>query len=78
MNKKTINRVNGGVAIYYGISTIIGAIGGLIGIGMWLFKVFTNQTDFSWGILTGLILLTGVLGVIGYSILRVGYEEIEK
>jgi hypothetical protein len=78
MNKKTSRRVNGGIAIYYGISSIIGAIGGLIGIGIWLFKVFTNQTDFSWGILLGLIIITGILGAIGYPIFRVGYEEIEK
>ena len=78
MNKKTINRVNGGIAIYYGIGAIIGAIGGVIGIGIWLFKVFTNQINFSWGNLAGLVLITIVLGLIGYSILRVGYEEIEK
>ena len=78
MNKKTINRVNGGIAFYYGISSIIGAAAGLIGIGTWLFKVFTDQTNFSWGTLIGLTLLTAVLGGIGYSILRVGYEEIKK
>lgn len=78
MSKKTTNRVNGGLAIYYGISSIIGAVGGVIGIGIWLFKVLTNQTNFSWGTLVGLIIITGVLGAIGYSILRVGYEEIEK
>ena len=78
MNNKTINRVNGGIAIYYGIGSIAGAISGLVGIGTWLFKVFTDQTNFSWGTLIGLTVITAVLGVIGYSILRVGYEEIEK
>jgi hypothetical protein len=78
MNKKTIRRINGGIAIYYGIGSIIVAIGGVIGIGTWLFKVVTDQTTFSWGTLAGLIVITAAIGAIGYSILRVGYEEIEK
>ena len=78
MNKKTIRRVNGGIAIYYGIGSIMVAISGVIGIGIWLFKVFTDQTTFSWGMLVGLIVMTAAMGAIGYSILRVGYEEIEK
>lgn len=78
MNKKTVNKVNGGIAIYYGISCVLGAISGTVGIGMWSFKVLTNQTNFSWGILVGLIIVTGVLGAIGYSILRVSYEDVEK
>lgn len=78
MNKKTIHKVNGGIAIYYGIGSIIGAFGGLIAIGIWLFNVFTDRTNFSWGSFAGLILITAALGAIGYSILRIGYEEIEK
>ena len=78
MNNRTINKVNGGIAIYYGIGSIIGAIAGVIGIGIWLFKTFTDQADFSWWTLVGLIIITAVLGVIGYSILRVGHEELEK
>ena len=78
MNKKTIRRVNGGIAIYYGISSTLAAIAGVIAIGIWLFKVFTDQTNFSWGTFATLTIITAALGVIGYLILRVGYEEIEK
>ena len=78
MNKKTLKKINGGISIYYGISAAIGALFGLIGTGTWLFKVFADQTDFSWGTLAGLIITTGVMAVMGYCILRVGYEEIEK
>jgi hypothetical protein len=78
MNKKTINRVNGGIAIYYGIGSIIGAIAGVVGLGVWLFKVFTDQINFSWGTLATITIITAALGVIGYSIVRVGYEEIEE
>jgi hypothetical protein len=78
MNKKTISRVNGGLAIYYGIGSIVVAIGGIVGIGVWLFKVFTDQTNFSWGTLVGLTIVTVTMGAIGYSILRVGFDEMEK
>lgn len=78
MNNKTIRKVNGGIAIYYGIGTVVAAIAGLIGTGIWLYNVSSGQTPFSWGILALLTILTVVLGIIGYSILRVGYEEIEK
>lgn len=78
MNRRTANRVSGGIAIFYGISSIVGAIGGITGIGIWLFKVFTDQIVFSWGTLIGLIIITGLLAAMGYSILRVGYEEIEN
>lgn len=78
MNRKTINRVNGGIAIYYGILSVMGAVGALVGIGIWLFKVYAGLAEFSWEILTATTVITVILGAIGYSILRVGYEQIEK
>ncbi|MBS1558325.1 MAG: hypothetical protein JST69_06310 [Bacteroidetes bacterium] len=72
------SKINGGIAIYYGISGIVLAIAGVISTGIWLFKTATHQTDFSWGTLLGLILAILVMGSVGYAILRVGYEEIEK
>lgn len=78
MNKKTINRVNGGVAIYYGISCAIVGIAGLIAAGVLLYKMLSNEAEFSWGTLAGVTVISIVVGAIGYSILRVGYEELEK
>lgn len=78
MNRRIIKKVNGGIAIYYGIGAILGAIVVLIGFGNWLYMVFSDQTDFSWGILIGLATMTVVLGFIGSAILRVGYEELEE
>ncbi len=78
MNKKTIRKVNGGIAIHYGLSIALMAIVSLIGIGIWLFRVINDQVEFSWGTLSVLTMLTAVLGVFGYVILRVGYGEIEK
>ena len=78
MKKKTIKRVNGGIAIYYGISCILAAGAGLFGIGAWVYKILNSQTSFSWGTLIGLTIITAVMGAIGYAILRVGYEQIEE
>lgn len=78
MNRKTINKVNGGIAIYYGIGSIVGAIAGIISICVWLFQVFTDSREFEWGTLVALTIITAVLGLIGYAITRVGYEQIEK
>jgi hypothetical protein len=74
MNKRTIDKVNGGIAIYYGIMALLGAIGGVIGIGIWIYKVLNKSTGFSWGVLITLIIATIVLGFIGYAILKVGHE----
>ena len=78
MNKKTINRVNGGIAIYYGIGSAIAAIAVAVGIGIWMFKVFSDSGNFSWGVLALLVILTVIMGIVGYILLRVGYGQIEK
>jgi hypothetical protein len=43
-----------------------------------LYKVFTGQREFSWGALIGMVSAVAIAGAIGYSLMRVGYEEIEK
>lgn len=78
MNKNTANKINGGMAIYYGIASLIAAVSVAIGVIVWLFKVFNDKADFSWGALIGLTALAIVSGSVGYLILRIGYEEIEK
>jgi predicted permease len=78
MSRKLVKRVNGGIAIYYGIASLLAAVAGIIGTIVWLFKIFTDQTDFSWGTLATLVIATAVSGFIGYSILRVGFEELEE
>lgn len=78
MSKKITGRVNGGLAIYYGMGVLILAILGFVGVGVWLYKVFTGQRVFSWGALIGMVSAVAIAGAIGYSLMRVGYEEIEK
>jgi hypothetical protein len=77
MNKKTIRRVNGGIAIYYGVGSAITALMAAIATIVWLFKVFTDQAIFAWGILVGLIFITVAMAAIAYAILRVGFEQVE-
>lgn len=76
MSKRT-TKVNGGIAIYYGFACTVAAIAAAIGTGNWLYKVFTDEKIFSWGTLVILVIITAALGIMGYIILRVGYEEME-
>ena len=78
MKQRTINRVNGGIAIYYGIGCAIVAAMSVITLGVWVFQVLTQKADFSWGFLGGLVFMTLLTGGLAFAILRVGYEEIER
>jgi accessory gene regulator protein AgrB len=78
MNKKLIHKINGGLAIYYGIGCVIVAIIGLVVIGMMLFKLIVGGNNYSWLGFAVIFVITLVMGLMGYSILRVGYEEIER
>lgn len=78
MKQKTVNRISGGIAIYYGIGSVIVATVGLVALVVWLFKVLTHETNFSWETLITLLAITTVLGAIGFAILKVGYKQVEK
>ncbi|MEM6525889.1 MAG: hypothetical protein AAF693_18965 [Bacteroidota bacterium] len=73
-----LNKFNGAIALYFGFGSGLSALAGLIGTIVWLFKVFTNQSAFSWGIFFGITLLTTVLGFASYTLFRIGYSEVEK
>jgi hypothetical protein len=34
MKTKTINKINGGIALWYGIGALLSAIGGVVGLGI--------------------------------------------
>lgn len=78
LNKKTVNRVNGGFAIYYGISALLGAVAAVIATIIWVYKELTQPSEFSWGTFAGLLACTAFLGIMAYIILRIGYEQIEE
>jgi len=77
MISRTVNRVNGGIAIYYGIACAVAAIMSLVSIGVWIFQVIVGDETWSWGMFAGLSFLTVLMGGLAYAILRTGYEQIE-
>lgn len=78
MKHKTFRRVNGGIAVFYGIGCIIGAVVGLVAIIIGSYQVITQKAVFTWWVFILLASITIILGLMGYILLRVGYEEIEK
>ena len=78
MNKKTIKRINAGISIYYGVGCLLAGFGGLVAIFVLLYKTLTGTSELSWGFLIFLVIVTAVMGALGYSILRVAFEEVEK
>jgi hypothetical protein len=78
MNKKLGHKINGGLAIYYGIGFAVLSITGLILLAGSLIRSIIGGTSFSlWGTV-GFAVFSAVMGLIAYAILRVGYEEMEK
>ena len=77
MKQKTIKMINGGFAIYVGIGSLITAIGGLVGLAIWLYEVITEESEFKWLGFTLLISITTITGLIAYVLLRVAKEEFD-
>ena len=72
-----IKKANGGIAFYFGISFLLSSIGGVILLGIDLFKRITEHTPTPWSITLFFIFLTIVFGAVAYVLLRIGYEEID-
>ncbi|TXH30252.1 MAG: hypothetical protein E6Q96_01990 [Cyclobacteriaceae bacterium] len=77
MSKKVQKRVNGGLAIYYGMGTALGVVAGFIGFIVWIIKVVLGKVEFSWGAAIIIPVILIAMGAMAYSLLRVGYEELE-
>ncbi len=78
MKTKTINRINGGIAIWYGIGSLIAAIGGLVVLIVFLYDYFTTNEPFVWWLFAFILALITIPGIIAYVLLRVGYEQVEE
>lgn len=80
MNKtrKVEKRVNGGFAIFYGMSSAFASLGSIISIFVWSYKVWVGKTEFTWVSPIAVILFAAFTGFVAYLLLRVGYEEIES
>ena len=77
MKTRTINIINGGIAFYFAISCFLGAIAGLVGMGIFLFEVLTSNAPFVWwqfAMFLGIFLISGGMA---YVLLRVGKEQLE-
>ncbi|MBX2914416.1 MAG: hypothetical protein KF856_03980 [Cyclobacteriaceae bacterium] len=77
MSKKVQKRANGGLAIYYGMGTALSVVAGFVGFIVWIVKVVLGKVEFSWGATIIIPIILIALGAMAYSILRVGYEELE-
>ena len=78
MKTKTINKINGGMAIYYGFGMLIPMIGCLIGLGYFLFDFFTTDTPFIWWQFALLLSLALISGGIAYVLIRIGSEQVKE
>ncbi|HCZ35776.1 MAG TPA: hypothetical protein DHV26_07595 [Cytophagales bacterium] len=77
MSKKVQKRVNGGLAIYYGMGAGALSVASLVALIVWIVKVFLGKTEFSWGAVILLPIVIFGFGFMAYALLRVGYEELE-
>lgn len=78
MSKRLKKRVNGGLAIYFGIGSAFAALMSLIVMLVQAYKIIFLEADTSWEAFLLLIILLIVSGGMAYVLLRVGYEEIEN
>lgn len=78
MKTKTINKINGGIALWYGIGGLLCAIGGIVGLGIFFYDYLTTDKPFIWWALALWLTLIIVPGTIAYVLLRIGYEQIEE
>ena len=80
MNKerKMRKRFNGGFAIYYGMGSVLTAIGAFVGLIVRVFKICIGKADLDWVPLIFLLIFVAISGFVGYLLQRVGYEEIEN
>ena len=76
MNKPGKWNFNGAVTQHYGLICLLtGTIGGIGGLSYWLYLVWTGESEFRGGVFFGIIFFSSLISVIGYVLLRIGYEE---
>jgi hypothetical protein len=78
MSKKLHKRVNGGLAIYFGIGSLLGAVMFFILLLVTAYKAIFMGNMVSWDIFLLIIVGTLISGGMAYALLRVGYNEIEN
>ena len=78
MSKKLKKRVNGGLAIYFGIGSLFGAVICFVGFFVLLYQAIFLENNITWDVFLIPIVGLAISGLMAYTLLRVGYEEIES
>ncbi len=78
MSKKLQKRVNGGLAIYAGIGSLITAILSFVGFLVMIYKAVFLDGDYNWEMYLLPIVALLISAAVAYVLLRIGYEEIES
>lgn len=75
---KAEKRINGGLAIYYGMGSALTSAGAVVALIVWGVKIYLGTESFRWEVPIGLLIFAALAGFVGYLLLRVGYDEIEN
>ncbi len=78
MSKKLQKRVNGGLAIYFGIGSLISAVLLFIVLLVQAYKAIFLGDNYSWDIFLFVIFAILLSSGLTYALLRVGYKEVEN
>ncbi|WP_296619639.1 hypothetical protein [Marivirga sp.] len=78
MSKRLQKRVNGGLAIYFGIGSLLAAVMFFILLLVNCYKAIFMANTISWDMFLFIILGTLISGGMAYALLRIGYSEIEN
>jgi uncharacterized membrane protein YhdT len=78
MSKKLKSRVNGGLAIYFGIGSLISTVLCFIVLILMTYKSVFQTVSYTWGVYLWCAFLIVLFGAMAYALLRIGYEEIEN
>ncbi|MGM0579405.1 MAG: hypothetical protein ACQETL_01905 [Bacteroidota bacterium] len=78
MSKKLQKRVNGGLAIYFGIGSLIAAVMSVVGFLVMIYKVAFLEAEYNWEMYLIPIIGLIICGAMAYVLLRIGYDEIEN
>ena len=78
MKSKLIQKLNLGLTVYFGLSTLFASMCGVVGLFIWLYRVWVHQSSFTWFALGGFILISLILFVMGIVILKNGFDEAKQ
>lgn len=78
ISPKFIQKINLGLTVYFGLSTLFASLCGIVGMFIWLYRIWIQQSSFTWFGLGGFILISLILFIMGIVILKNGFDEAKK